>query len=120
MDVVVPIGGDGPPSSTSAGAGSPTARFGDPRFYALLDELAALHSRKNHDYASSNEPLANLRMSEAFGIPAWKGTLVRMSDKWGRIVQLSQKAPLNESLRDSLIDLSVYSLLCILLLEENP
>jgi len=59
-------------------------------------------------------------MSEAFGIPAWKGTLVRMSDKWSRIVQLSQKAALNESLRDSLIDLSVYSLLCILLLEENP
>lgn len=42
-----------------------------------------------------------------------------MGDKQGRIEQLaSGKDPQNESLRDSLIDNAVYSLLCVLLLED--
>ena len=94
---------------------------GSPRFYALLEELAELHSRKNHDYAATADPLSNLRMAETFGVPAWKGVLVRMSDKWSRITQLvSGKQPKNESLKDSLLDLAVYSLLTIVLLEESP
>ena len=95
-------------------------RHGDPRFYKLLEEIADLHSRKNHDYAKSDEPLSNFRRAEAFGIEAWRGILIRMSDKWSRIEELSKgKQPKNESLRDSLIDNAVYSLLCVLLLEET-
>ena len=102
-----------PPSAPASG------RHGSARFYALLDELAELHSRKNHDYAATADPLSNLRMAETFGVPAWKGVLVRMSDKWSRITQLvSGKQPKNESLKDSLLDLAVYSLLTIVLLEE--
>jgi hypothetical protein len=95
-------------------------RHGDPRFYQLLDEIAELHSRKNHDYAKTDEPLSNFRQCEAFGIPAWKGILVRLSDKWSRLTQLAGgKVPKNESLRDTLIDNAVYSLLAILLLEDE-
>lgn len=95
-------------------------RHGDPRFYALLEEIAELHSRKNHDYAPSSEPLANFRMAEKLGVPGWKGVLVRMSDKWSRIQQLaSGKTAKNESLRDSLIDNAVYSLICVILLDEQ-
>jgi len=96
-----------------------TERLGDPRFYALLDEISALHSRKSHDYAPHDDPLANFHRSERFGIPAWKGTLVRMGDKWSRLEQLaSGKDPKNESLRDTLIDLAVYALIDVLLLED--
>ena len=63
------------------------AHHGDPRFYKLLEEIAELHSRKNHDYTPSGDPLANFRMCEKFGIPAWKGVLTRMSDKWSRLQQ---------------------------------
>ncbi len=95
-------------------------RHGDPRFYALLDEIAALHSNKNHDYAVVGDPYSNFRKCEAFGIPAWKGVLTRMSDKWSRIEQLvGGKTPKNESLRDSLIDNAVYSLIAVLLIEEE-
>jgi hypothetical protein len=95
-------------------------RHGDPRFYALLDEMAALHSNKNHDYATTDDPFSNFRRCEAFGIPAWKGVLARMSDKWSRIEQISNgKEPKNESLRDSLIDNAVYSLICVLLMEPD-
>ena len=95
-------------------------RHGDPRFYTLLDEIADLHSRKSYDYTPASDPLANFRRSENIGIPAWKGTLVRMGDKWGRIEQLaSGKEPKNESLRDTLVDIAVYALLNVLLLEDD-
>ena len=94
-------------------------RHGDPRFYKLLDEIGQIHSDKNHDYAISGDPFSNFRKCEAFGIAAWKGVLTRMSDKWSRLEQLaSGKSPKNESIRDTLIDLSVYSLVCLLLLED--
>ena len=94
-------------------------RHGDPRFYALLEEIAELHSRKNHDYAEAEKPLSNFTRARTFGVEPWKGVLVRMSDKWSRIEQLaSGKTPKNESLRDSLIDLAVYALLCVLLRED--
>jgi hypothetical protein len=94
-------------------------RHGDPRFYALLEEIAELHSRKNHDYSKTTEPLSNFTRSKDLGVEPWRGVLVRMSDKWSRIEELSKgKEPKNESLRDSLIDNAVYSLLCVLLLED--
>lgn len=94
-------------------------RHGDPRFYKLLEEIAELHSKKSYDYTPAGDPLANFKRSEKLGVPAWKGCLVRMGDKQGRIEQLaSGKDPQNESLRDSLIDNAVYSLLCVLLLED--
>jgi hypothetical protein len=52
-------------------------------------------------------------------VPAWKGVLIRLSDKQSRIEQLSRgKKPNHESLRDSLIDQSIYSLLAVILLDE--
>jgi len=94
-------------------------RHGDPRFYALLAEIAELHSRKNHDYSKPTEPLSNFTRSRALGVEPWRGVLIRMSDKWSRIEQLaSGKTPKNESMRDSLIDLAVYALIDVLLLED--
>lgn len=94
-------------------------RHGDPRFYRLLDEIAELHSRKNHDYARSDAPLSNFHKAEALGVEAWRGVLVRMSDKWSRLEQLAGgKTPKNESMRDTLIDLAVYALIDVLLLED--
>jgi len=91
----------------------------NPKFKTLLEEIEKLHDSKNHDYTPDADPLANLRRCEAFGIPAWKGVLVRLTDKASRIEQLaSGKAPKHESLRDSLIDQAVYSLLAVILLDE--
>jgi hypothetical protein len=91
----------------------------NPRFTALLREIQQIHDAKSSDYATDTDPLHNLRRSASFGVPPWKGTLVRMSDKWGRIEQLAGgKTPKNESLRDTLVDMAVYSLLAVLLLDE--
>jgi len=93
----------------------------NPKFHELLKEITELHNKKNSDYATDEDPLSNLKLCEQFGIPAWKGCLVRMSDKWSRIVQLSQKeaSVVEESIVDTLKDLATYSLLCVILYEEE-
>lgn len=60
-------------------------------------------------------------MNEVFGILAWKGCLIRMNDKWARIVRLANKmepAVNGESILDTLKDLAGYSLLCIISVED--
>lgn len=93
---------------------------GHPKFNWLLQEMAELHARKDHDYAG-DEHLSNFKECEKFDIPAWKGVLVRLSDKWSRVKSLVKKGGNkveDESLIDTLMDISVYALITIILLEE--
>ena len=94
---------------------------GHPGFYELLKKMADIHSRKNANYAKSSDPLSNFRMSRDLGIDPFKGCLIRMSDKWSRICQLSNGVTdlVGESLEDTLIDEAIYSLIAILLLRES-
>lgn len=94
---------------------------GDKRFYKILKELAEIHSCKNYDYAG-DDSLSNFKLSEKMGIPAWKGVLVRMSDKISRLWSFAQKEKFevaDESVIDTLKDLSIYAILCILLYEDR-
>jgi hypothetical protein len=92
----------------------------NPKFNALVDEILALHDRKSSDYSEDGDPLSNFKRASKFGVTPFKGVLVRLSDKWSRIEQLtSGKTPQNESLRDSLIDNAVYSLIAVLLHDEE-
>lgn len=94
------------------------------KFMNLLIEMEDIHKRKNAGYAgeSSMDPWANFRMSEAIGVSAFNGCLVRMGDKYARVCNLS-KDPRNEqvgeSIHDTLIDLANYALIAICLYEEN-
>lgn len=94
---------------------------GHPRFYELLISMAETHSKKNHDYAKDTDPLSNLKLCESFGITAFKGILVRLGDKWSRITELSKKVNQvkDESIMDTLIDNANYSLLAIVVFEEQ-
>ena len=95
---------------------------GHHRFYELLLQIAELHANKNHDYATDGDPLSNLRECERFGVPAWKGSLVRITDKFSRITQLAggkQAKIKEENMVDTLSDMAVYCLLTIVLLEEQ-
>ena len=84
------------------------------KYDAVLEELRTLTESKNDDYASADDTFLNFRECEAFGIPASTGILIRMSDKWSRIKQLSGgKAPKHESLMDSFKDLANYAILYI-------
>ena len=101
-------------------------KFGHPTFYELLLKMAQIHEIKNKGYGIGN-PLGNFMMCESFGVPAWKGCLVRMSDKWARLCNLTQKmddpnyadAVNMEGIEDTLIDLANYSIICLILLRES-
>ena len=95
---------------------------GHPRFYQLLEEMRRVHDAKNHDYAGNRaDPLANFRECEKLGLPAWKGVVVRMTDKLARLASFAKQGELkvkSEGICDTLLDLANYALLCRILVEE--
>lgn len=105
--------------SLLAGDVHPTSQ----RFFDLCDFLKEIHRKKSSDYGcpSGTDPLANIRNGARFvGIPAWKGAMVRLSDKVTRLATYNVTGQLeNESLEDNLIDLASYSLLALLLHQEE-
>ena len=95
---------------------------GHPGFYKLLEQMADLHSRKNHDYAGTSDPLKNLRACERLNLKPFLGVLVRLQDKWSRLEEFVKSGKLmvkNESVIDTLMDNAVYSLLAIILYQEQ-
>jgi len=121
MDEKYPIISAGEETKEETKKDDRTPRRGHPKFYQLLEEMADLHSRKNANYTVGQDHFSNIRESERFGIPAWKGTLIRMGDKWNRLMSLGNGQPdmVGESMKDTLMDMAVYSLICIILLEEK-
>ena len=96
---------------------------GSPAFYELLGDMAELHSRKNHDYAGTGNPLRNFYKSREQGIEPWRGVMIRLSDKWSRLESFCRQNKLevkDESIEDTLMDNAVYSLLAIILRREEP
>jgi len=92
-------------------------------FFDLCDSLKDMHRKKSRDYGcpTGGDPLANIRNGAKFvGIPAWKGAMVRLSDKVTRLASYNATGRLeNESLEDNLFDLASYSLLALLLHREE-
>jgi len=96
---------------------------GDPQYLKLLDEMKTLHINKNAGYSGdSSDRWANFRLAEVVGVEAWRGAMIRMTDKWIRITNLI-KNPSNEkvgeSIEDTLMDLASYALIVICLLREK-
>lgn len=92
----------------------------NPKFNALLEEIQKMHDDKNTDYSTLEDPLANLKECTKLGLDPSIGVLLRMQDKMMRIQNFYKKGELvNESVRDSLIDLAVYSLLAVVILDEQ-
>lgn len=86
-----------------------------------LDRMLEIYESKDRDYSGNKKPMENLRASEEFGIEAWRGVLLRMGDKYRRIKSYEETGTYHvadESVEDTLIDLSNYSILCALLYSE--
>jgi len=86
-------------------------------FYSLLVECAELHHAKQQDYGTDADPFANIRASEDWGIPAWKGALMRGGgDKVSRLKTYARTGQLAcEGVEDSMKDLAVYALIALVL-----
>lgn len=93
---------------------------GDPRFLDKLNWIAELHSAKQYDYGAGEDPFANLRASQDFGVEPWVGATIRMNDKITRLKSFIAKGELkNESVMDSFLDIAVYALIASILYEET-
>ena len=100
-----------------------TVSNGDPTYLKLLEDMRTLHVKKNMGYSGKSvDRWANFRMSEVFGVSDYLGALVRMSDKWIRIINLIKNPDLDqvgESVEDTLMNLASYCLIVICLLREK-
>ena len=82
---------------------------------ALCNELHDLYSRKNRDYGDS---FHETFLEEGFAMPR-----IRLTDKLNRFKNLTKTltegaAVVDESVRDTLIDLANYALMTILEMED--
>lgn len=93
-----------------------------PAYLALLEEMADLHRRKSAGYVGDDQDVwRNFRGTEVFGVPAYIGALIRMSDKWLRVQSLVSdpaNEQVGEALEDTLKDLAAYALIVVCLLRE--
>lgn len=92
-----------------------SVRYGSPEFYNLLGDMAAIHSRKSHDYASNSTPYANYefagKLSQLFKNPDDAGFVGRIGEKLYRLANLEGKITLNESVEDTEVDLCTIMVL---------
>jgi len=89
----------------------------------IFEQMHDVLVMKAADYDGDNLRYTNLRAVEAMGIPAYKGALIRMTDKMSRLQSLakSQAAPAvtGETFEDTLIDLANYAVICLTLYRET-
>lgn len=93
-------------------------------FGSEYEKQRQLSEAKGTDYSGTQDVFKNFRMVEQLGIcPTEVGILTRMSDKFARLSRLigSGCAPTvpNESVIDTLRDLSIYSKILIIYLENK-
>lgn len=85
-------------------------------FERAMSEIAALQARKRSDYGRDSDPWANIRVSVAWGIPAWVYASIQADHKSNRIQTFVAKGELaNEPVRDALIDRCVYAIAALVL-----
>lgn len=98
---------------------------GDPRdvlaaMRDVLDEMFDIAKKKQNDYTGDQGPFWNFeKAARDAGVSPERGFLVRMGDKMSRIRTLLERPPqvVNESIKDTLLDLANYAILLHLYIE---
>lgn len=81
------------------------------RFDDILNEMSNLYERKNHDYGDS--------FSKSYKEFGMLSPVIRMSDKLERLKTLCRaENRVDESVRDTLIDLASYSVMTIMEIDK--
>jgi len=103
--------------------------YGDPRFYTMLDEMAELHSNKNHDYAAGGDPLGNFKrvaniLSQYPGLNPSDPTVVALTyamkqlDASLTLLSTGLTAKV-EGFRDRMKDVAAYAMLSMLIEQDK-
>ena len=91
-------------------------KMGSPKVDGICDKIKEIHARKSHDYAQDDNPFSNFEraaiIASWFSNPVHKVFATVLGIKIVRIAELlNGKNPKNESIEDSFLDLSTYSIL---------
>jgi len=102
--------------------------YGHPGFYKIILEELELHSNKNKQYATQDDPLANFKRTGRLikkllkpNInPALASAMILMSKQVDAVYEMvgEGKKDTVEELEDKFKDISIYANLCIILLRE--
>lgn len=86
----------------------------------LVDEVLQLAESKGRDYGTLEDPYANVRSVESWGIPGWVGAMMRVGDKLRRLQTYQTKGTLShEGVEDSLLDSITYCLIALALYRQD-
>jgi hypothetical protein len=88
------------------------------RFQEILNQMAEIHE-KNKNYMGDD--LSNFHMCERMGLPAWKGVLVMMAEKMGRLMNVAKSENPDvesDTVAEMLTELATHSIMARILLEE--
>ena len=89
----------------------------------LCEKSRAIMEAKNHDYTSgSGDPFANFRATEAIGVKAELGILIRVLDKMQRLRTFAEQGKLlvpGEGAEDAVTDVINYMILLAGLMKER-
>ena len=91
-------------------------------FSRFLKKMHDTTRAKNHDYAGEIDAFANFTAVESLGIcTTEQGILTRMTDKFCRACNLlkNEAAVKDDSIHDTLLDLSIYSAILAIYLENK-
>lgn len=103
------------PEVTNQPAGGAKPYSANPNLDAMLRQMGAIHDAKSHDYACPGDPLGNFREAQRLGLTTLQSVMVRLSDKYTRACNLVARggaaSVADETLDDTLLDLSVYACL---------
>lgn len=98
----------------------PERHPGSEKFHRILRDLGHLHDRKQADYGKVDDPFANVRAAEEWGVPEWVGAMIRATDKVRRLQTYARRGTLaNEGVEDAFMDLAVYAVIALVLFEEK-
>ena len=104
---------------------------GHPDFYKKMVELCDLHSRKNHDYASNEDPMSNFNrvgeLADTYGIWGWDTPasfkvatlyMLKQFDAFMNLLKCKKEGKV-EGVSDRLGDVTVYSVIMDILYKEG-
>ncbi len=92
----------------------------DDLFVNVQNEIQDLYKKKRIDYITINDPLSSLTRSNNLGVEPYIGALIRLGDKFNLLenfVKNRKYETHDESIRETLLDISAYTTLTILLLD---
>jgi hypothetical protein len=97
---------------------------GSSQFGAILLEVAKMHAGKGKDYSTEDDPHSNFRRAaDQLGTGAWHQAEALIAIKQARLRELypwrTDKTATYESLRDTLLDRAVYSVIALCLFDDE-